>query len=679
MKVASLVVACCLLNVVFGNLTPKQLAGPPSEFADHKLPQPFAGALVEGSALFQADFAQFVKQNALKPEDTTVWAQDLLVDSSEKFLFSFFSLDADKVKLTLVNPNGQEVDLSRFAFKDFFAVGLHSVPGTTFVFEKPIVGVWKLTVSPAQQTNLHEFVQSVVKSRKASQMVDAVVLLWNESPMKIYTRLNTYNLQAGQEVGLITTITEDSQFSETFGARASLNVTSISVAEMDIVTPDGDTIDVDMKDDGLTQDGLANDGTYGALVKVQEVGDYEFQAVVRGVRSDGVEFIRTTQHVVSVTSNDLDLVGTASGAIQSNNRMAIKLAVTTPPNFPRLNPKFRAYAEVWAKDQNGNDVAVCWISSISDLEAPFDTLSLELDLKWLARAEAKAPITLKNVYVQDAYTMIPVSEVSEIPVTVSEQQLTSSVSMLGSVSEITLEMKQGVMPAHIAAQLNSTATGSVVLVHGYCAGSNPWADAQHQWTNAHYFSNPNSNLQNQHFADKVASFASSKGLAKYSLVGHSQGGMVGTHLLNYYFSGMDATAAGRKVQSVGTPYTGCSAAGSAANLGKAFGVGCGENFDLSKDGAKLWLAGITSETKKNVFFYTTTYKQGNLLGDYCNMAINMILQWPNDGTTELDYAQLSGANNMGNKQQWCHTTSMKYPAQYTDAARNVEMNANAAR
>jgi hypothetical protein len=47
-----------------------------------------------------------------------------------------------------------------------------------------------------------------------------------------------------------------------------------------------------------------------------------------------------------------------------NSRMNINLAVNLPPEFPHLNPKFRAYAEVWAKDANNNDVPVCWISSM---------------------------------------------------------------------------------------------------------------------------------------------------------------------------------------------------------------------------------------------------------------------------------------------------------------------------
>jgi hypothetical protein len=42
---------------------------------------------------------------------------------------------------------------------------------------------------------------------------------------------------------------------------------------------------------------------------------------------------------------------------------------------------------------------------------------------------------------------------------------------------------------------------------------------------------------------------------------------------------------------------------------------------------------------------------------------------------ERAYAQLPGANNLGHKTGWCHSSGMRDPAQTTDAARNVNMNA----
>lgn len=85
------------------------------------------------------------------------------------------------------------------------------------------------------------------------------------------------------------------------------------------------------------------------------------------------------------------------------------------------------------------------------------------------------------------------------------------------------------------------------------------------------------------------------------------------------------------------------------------------------------------DTRKDVYFFTTTYKRNTFFGDYCSMPMNSILEWPNDGITELEFASLEGANDLGNTDKWCHTTEMAYPAQYDDHDRNKDMDANAAR
>lgn len=293
-------------------------------------------------------------------------------------------------------------------------------------------------------------------------------------------------------------------------------------------------------------------------------------------------------------------------------------------------------------------------------------------------ANAQAPLTLQNVIIQDTKDFVPVATAASIPVTMSAVTNAMVISSRRKVTEITKEMKQGVKPA----RFNKTGAGNsgVVLIHGYCSDTNPWSPYPSDWTSPYFFLKASSSLGHDEFAKLVLNFIDAQNLESFSLVGHSQGGIVGTHILNYYFSGLENAANGRLVQSIGTPYAGCSAAGSSANLGELFGIGCGENFDLSLDGSALWIPGITADTRSQVYFYTTTYSQGGFFGDYCNLAINMILEWPNDGTCEFDYSNLGrGSNNMGNTQKQCHITDMKYPAQYYDHNRNQVMNANAAR
>jgi hypothetical protein len=96
-------------------------------------------------------------------------------------------------------------------------------------------------------------------------------------------------------------------------------------------------------------------------------------------------------------------------------------------------------------------------------------------------------------------------------------------------------------------------------------------------------------------------------------------------LCSYYWSGLELSTGGRIIQAVGSPFMGSSVAGSAADLGKVFGAGCGANFDLTRDGAALWMAGLNhTEAIGDVYYYSTQYETGHLI-NYCNMAINLLL------------------------------------------------------
>jgi len=248
-------------------------------------------------------------------------------------------------------------------------------------------------------------------------------------------------------------------------------------------------------------------------------------------------------------------------------------------------------------------------------------------------------------------------------------------------------MRKGEMPKELF--LNATAnhkknteekTGYIVLVHGYCSPQNPWSQWPEDWSNAAYFLSSNSNDPNDVFAKKVASFVESQSITAYSIAGYSQGGMVVAHLANYYWSGLDLTPSnGRILQSLVTPFLGNSAAGTTASLGKLFGVGCGPVTDLTKDGANLWVVGISSEVRSKIYYYYVTFDESKPLNKYCNAATNLFLQKPNDGVVEMICAQLKGANDCGRTQGQCHTTGMRYPAAYTDHGRNQEMNSLAAR
>jgi len=480
--------------------------------------------------------------------------------------------------------------------------------------------------------------------------------------------LTTYNLKLGNQIGVTTRLTDALEGS--INPRAVRDV--VTSATMAVYDPSGNEETIEMHDDGLHADGDSNDGIYGGFVLATKVGFYRAEAILSGTHSDGTHFVRSTQYLLPVVNSVFELTGKASAVKKDADHLTVQLNVQ-PTDSRKI---FRAFTELWGTDSNGAEIPVCWLSGLVNVEAASTgpVVSLELDTNWLHKAGARAPLTLKNVIIQDVDVHIPLDTAAEIPL----DALSGVIPLIEAPVEmnITKQMREGVRPALNA---SAAAAPSLILVHGYCANVNPWLSEKKDFTDATYFLEPSKSLTNQQFADLVVKHAEKLGMSHFGGIGHSQGGIVLTHILNFYHTGLDLAAKGRKIQTVGTPFHGCSGAGTAANLINLFGYGCGENFDLTTDGSKLWLAGITPETKKDIFYYTTTYKQGSLFGDACSYATNLVLNWPNDGTTELKFAQLTGATNLGNKEKWCHTTEMNYSPQYLDHTRNAEMNKAAGR
>ncbi|HVJ63261.1 MAG TPA: conditioned medium factor, partial [Tahibacter sp.] len=235
-----------------------------------------------------------------------------------------------------------------------------------------------------------------------------------------------------------------------------------------------------------------------------------------------------------------------------------------------------------------------------------------------------------------------------------------------------------VMRSSIASDAPAATKGTgqrLILVHGYCSGG-VWPASQ--FTTASTFLDTNQNRSHDAFARLLQTYGST--WASFGTVAHSQGGAAALHLYTYYWSGLDYATGSRLMQSVGTPYQGTNLAGILATLGSWFGVGCGTNDNLSYSGATAWLAGIPNANRAKVNYYTTAFKTTNWwTNDYCNVATDLVLNDPEDGTTEQSKGQLPGAVNRGHTTGQCHTTGMRDPAQYQDASRNATMNANAAR
>jgi len=343
--------------------------------------------------------------------------------------------------------------------------------------------------------------------------------------------------------------------------------------------------------------------------------------------------------------------------------------------FQNPQPKLRAYAEVYGVDKNGEVAPACWIGGMITLTDI--TAELVLDLNWLALAGVKGPLTLQNVIINDVTNNFPVSEFAG-PINVANSNKLSF--RFSKSHNITEEMRFGKnpFPKTDTNLSESSNVPNLLMLPGYCTGENPFQPSGKHFQQA-LFPAFKGNFGHDEYALKMSQAAVNAGMTSFGIIGHSQGGIVATHLMNFYWSGVNNAKGGKLIQTVASPFLGNTAAGSSASLGELFGIGCGANSDLSRDGSINWLQGISMETRKHVHFYTATYEQGKFFGDWCSFPMNLILEWPNDGVAELVYSSLPGAVNMGNKEKWCHSVDMTYPSVCTDQQRNQQMNQNAAR
>jgi len=334
---------------------------------------------------------------------------------------------------------------------------------------------------------------------------------------------------------------------------------------------------------------------------------------------------------------------------------------------------YKAYAEVWGTGQSGIDYTpIAWIQSIVNVEYTPDersVVNLQLNEDWVHKATATAPFQLRSVWIEEVNSNVPLSSRERIYVDNHGAKHFKLKKHRANVP-ITEEMRSGPRPR--ALQNTTNVGGKLLLVHGYCASVNEFPPQQ--FSEAVQFLDKKAARSNDQFGLILRDFGGQFG--SFGVVGHSQAGTAAIHLLSYYWSGLESAQGSRRIQSLGTPYFGSGLAGTLSGIGKWFGLGCGVVSDLTYDGASRWEAALPLNRRSELFYFRSIYSKKT---GYCQWGANMVLYTPNDATTEIKKSDLSGANNMGVKESWCHTSGMKEPAQCSDAQRNADMNANAAR
>lgn len=620
-------------------IVPKQLSGPPSDFESMRAVDPSEAAILSHSAM--------VPVSMMEKSGGSGWSASIPVEDN-RLRFALLTPGGMDWDVALTGPAGQKLraaDTAKSARASSFGMGDAQVPAQMYSFDSLPTGSWKIDLAGS--------------AKSASQ---GYLLVEGNASTRLASYPSHTRQLVGQSMGLTAQLTSlDASEKAVTGADAG----RIERAEMEVTFPSGKTQRLPMFDDGQHDDGAAADGVYGAAFSATEAGDYVAQVIIEGTDRHGNRVLRTAEHLLPFVQPTLTIAGSRASAVAAKSatpRLTINIPVTAPKNASH----YRSYAEVWGHDAAGNAVPVAWVGGMVTPQS--GKFGLGFDERWVAKSGAQAPFELRNLRIEDPDTSVTIASAQRMALSLPPLRVRAKAGDI----EIDEMMTMGPRPAEV----QSKGVGKrLLLVHGYCSGG-VWPASQ--FSTASTFLDVNQNRSHDAFAQKIKAFGNTWN--SYGVVAHSQGGAASLHLYTYYWSGLDNATGGRLIQSVGTPYQGTNLAGILAKLGNWFGVGCGKNTDLSYSGAAAWLRGIPNSSRAKVNYYTTSFKTTNwYTNDYCNFATDLVLDDPEDGTTEKSGGQLPGAVNRGHSTGQCHTSGMRDPAQYLNASRNATMNANAAR
>ncbi len=647
----ALALAACVLAPASAQaeLPSKQVAAPASDILSGlvRLSDPAASATRSRAAVVPVELAW-------RAGDGWSFQTRLPVERAGSLAVALLSPDAARWRLRARLPGGEELDLG-------LASSSQQVERRTQVLAQDLPGwiVDRYDLPRAPQ-GLWTFTVDVPQAGADERPAEGWLIARDESPLALSCHATTLALLADQELGLVAHVFDAGRVS------ASPLVGLVHSAQAFVETSAGART-LPMLDDGRHQDGAAGDGVFGTTLPRWTTGDVRARIELTGRVPLGGAFLRTAQIAFPVLERRLLLDGSVVASLDDPQRLMLDLGAW--PLGPAA--KLHVSAEVWGTDAEGQAVPVCWLSRMLQPEARGERwiLPLWLDLRWLDVAAAEPPLELRGIRVQDPDTHVLFDVAESLPFDVP---LLPPRTWVGS-REITPEMLMGPLvaaaPPATSAGPHAAATHApfkraLMLVHGYCSGGSVWPAADFTQPKLSFL-DPNANRTHDQFAQLLAQQGGS--LTSFGVVGHSQGGPAALHLYTYYTSPLDKAFGGRRIQSVGSPYQGTPL----ASLG-AFA--CGVNNDMTPAGSTAWLAGIPSWARAEVSYWTTSDA-----GSACNFLTSLFLTDPEDGTVEKFRGELPGGNAMGHVTGWCHTTGMSYPAQYTDHARNVQMNAAAAR
>ncbi|XP_065191399.1 conditioned medium factor-like [Sycon ciliatum] len=651
----------------------KHLAGGPSEFLPPADP---ASAAVESHIRLLRDFQ-------LSPEsDIASEEQQFLVDSKD---FTFVILSSSDghlsdIEASFRSPNGKAIAPS-YVSGGPFGLGGNAYPSKSLYFNDVQHGEWSVTLQRSEKSKISA-------GDEPLKAFTFVTFSDGDSPVSVSVSAGSLNTLVGESLELRAVVRDPTSQSAVQGdggtPPCAPNQARVETVDLMVRHPSGKTTREPMHNDDSSTNKLTP--AFVASLALAEVGSYQAEVVVQGQRCDGKVYERTAWYWLTAVEKSATLSGhvivTPSTAEYHRDVIAEQVTINLLLGAPKLNavpasPPYRVYAEIFsddAKSGNNSAIPVAWIGGLSDVSEVQSSpaLSLHLDTSWLQGHGG--PFQLRNVRVEELETYSTVASVAVLDLPLDPDTV-RRVAAMKPVETITRAMRQGY---HVGRKAHNrtvgAAQGPLLLVHGYCAPETPFTLSD--FSGYSEFQDYRKNRLISDFGVLVAEFAAEHD--SFGIVAHSQGGLAVLDMYAYLATGLDNAVGERRIQTLATPFRGSPLSGLLAIIGDLLGFGCGDNKDLSYDGTTKWLAGIPVDARSEVYYYTGQYSTGNLI-NYCILAANAVLSWPNDGMVEYSRTDLSGGHDMGHSKGQCHSVDMRDPPIAKNHERNVLMNSLAAR
>lgn len=518
-------------TVSSSKLVYKSLMGSPSEFPRHVTPSPLDSAVSSRSDMLPwASFGHGQPYLGTFEVDSTDYVTLAVISKT--------NADLQSMNVKVTDPTRAVVEPSLTTNESIGMDGL-AYPTLTVAFLKPMVGQWSLEIAP--------------NSDDVNSVMQAAVLIGYSGPVIWHTSIDSHDLLTGCLINIQAVATDE----EGLGARKSgemprsLGNAFIDDAVVTLFNPNNTTVVQKM---ALDLTGEVDGPQFELTIRPTVPGTYRFWTQAFGFFRTGnksVNFQRSSWMTFCVVEKSVSLTGNAyvhseylplvsdsdsSGCIDTPH---FWIAASVNPE-PSINPQYRVYAEVWGKHFiSGRDVPIAWISGMSDISddvSSTHSVSLRLDIKWLLKAFAFPPYSLRSVRVEEVDNFISVSTADHITIGLSDSlsdQLKQIIATNGSQLNSCKFPAKPLVSNH--SKTESQSGGKLILVHGYCTSELTFPKSQ--FTDAAFFEDFEQSRTTDEFARLIHDFGDQ--FESFGLAAHSHGGVASLHLYTYYESGLD--------------------------------------------------------------------------------------------------------------------------------------------